>query len=60
MAFGPWLEVMMPVLEVGWAELQALRMVERVASPVRWAWQVLGALVQPGQRLVELDEAAPW
>jgi len=50
----------MPVLEVGWAELQALRMVERVASPVRWAWQVLGALVQPGQRLVELDEAAPW
>ena len=60
MAFGPWLVVMMPVLEVGWAELLALGMVERVALPVRWAWQALDALVQLGQRLVELGEAAPW
>jgi len=51
---------MMPVLEVGWTELLALRMVEWVASPVRWAWQVLDALVQLGQRLMELGEAGPW
>jgi len=59
-AFGSWLVVMMLVLEVGWAELLDLEMVEGVALPVRWAWQALDALEQLGQRLVELGEAAPW